>query len=151
LTLLRDAPSYGVYFAVYAAARDAADAACGQGGGGGNKASWWRPEPGGALVQLTAGGLAGVVAWASIFPIDVIKSRVQASPSVAVRDEALRTTPVDRLPGVTAVAVARRAWREEGARAFRKGMGATLWRAFLVNGVIFYVFEGCSEAAAALG
>jgi solute carrier family 25 carnitine/acylcarnitine transporter 20/29 len=177
LTLLRDAPSYGVYFAFYAAARDAAnaaivgradaadaDAAAAAAAAAPDAAAaaanattaarptppWWQPQPGGALVQLSAGGLAGVVAWASIFPIDVVKSRVQASPSVDVADEALRTAPRDRPAGVSAAAVVRRAWREEGAAAFRKGMSATLWRAFLVNGVIFYVFEGCSEAAAAL-
>jgi solute carrier family 25 carnitine/acylcarnitine transporter 20/29 len=148
LTLLRDAPSYGVYFFTYALARDAAEAALlrSSGGGGGGKggSSSSSNSASNALVQLGAGGLAGVVAWASIFPVDVVKSRVQASPSVAVADAALRTAPPERPAGVGALAVARRAYREEGARAFSKGMGATLWRAFLVNGVIFYVFEGCT-------
>jgi len=164
LTLLRDAPSYGVYFAAYALARDAADGACAKlaaaaaaeegGGAVAGAPAWWLPlcpPPGGALVQLGAGGLAGVVAWASIIPVDVVKSRVQASPAVRIDDPRLRTAPATRAPGVGWAAVVRQAWREEGFSAFFRGAGATLSRAFLVNGVIFYVFEGCVALAAGGG
>jgi hypothetical protein len=44
-----------------------------EGGGGG-----WAPlGPDSALVQLLAGGFAGALAWFSIYPLDILKSRVQ--------------------------------------------------------------------------
>lgn len=72
-----------------------------------------------AAVEVAAGGAAGVLAWASIYPIEVVKSRVQACD------------------GSSAWAV----WRElhkGGWRGYFRGMPATLARAFVVNGAIFY-------------
>eukprot|EP00879_Flechtneria_rotunda_P018893 GHRR01019830.1.p1 GENE.GHRR01019830.1~~GHRR01019830.1.p1 ORF type:complete len:243 (+),score=76.70 GHRR01019830.1:222-950(+) len=43
------------------------------------KPQWSASDP---LIQFLAGGSAGALAWASVYPIDVIKSRVQASNAV---------------------------------------------------------------------
>ncbi len=36
-----------------------------------------------SALQVLAGGLAGVLAWLPIYPLDVIKTRVQAAVSAA--------------------------------------------------------------------
>ena len=51
------------------------------GGGGGGEAGGGA----GAAVQLLAGGLAGMLAWLSVYPLDVVKSRIQAQPAAASR------------------------------------------------------------------
>lgn len=71
-----------------------------------------------AVKEVASGGAAGVAAWASIYPIEVIKSRMQAQSAsfAAVRTQLAR----------------------EGGGAAWRGCGATLLRAFVVNGAIFY-------------
>lgn len=114
VTLLRDVPSYGVYFVANEVVKEAL-------------------EPGflsrgtcSAFTELVAGGTAGSMAWASIYPIEIVKCRVQAEG---------------------------RPWRQvvggmlaEGPAAFTKGMTATLLRAFVVNAAIFYGY-GCAGRA----
>jgi len=65
VTLLRDVPSTGVYYAAYDASRDALGS---------------RHSTGANASTLLAGSLAGCAAWLSIYPLDVIKSRQQADP-----------------------------------------------------------------------
>jgi hypothetical protein len=74
---------------------------------------------------LLAGAAAGVASWASIYPLDVIKSRVQAAPG--------------RYAGW--VDCARRSLAEEGPAVFTRGLSACLLRAALVNAAIFGGFE----------
>lgn len=72
ITLLRDVPSYGVYFALYEHLRGALDARVVHTTGAlsGHTA---------ALHQFVAGGVAGVVSWFTVYPFDVVKSRLQAT------------------------------------------------------------------------
>jgi len=58
--MLRDVPGSSIYFGAYHVAKEML---------GGNDIGM-----GGTLL---AGGLAGVVAWGCLFPVDLIKSRVQ--------------------------------------------------------------------------
>ncbi|KAL0056290.1 hypothetical protein WJX82_009573 [Trebouxia sp. C0006] len=67
VTLVRDWPSFGVYFAVYDGMQEVLQP--------GSRAS----KEISPLALLTAGGLAGSIAWWSVYPLDVIKSRIQAS------------------------------------------------------------------------
>jgi Mitochondrial carrier protein len=76
--------------------------------------------------ELVAGGLAGCLAWASIYPLDVVKCRMQGQ-----RQSMLQV--LSRL-------------RAEGPHAFVRGMRATLYRAFLVNAAVFYGYEVASQA-----
>lgn len=71
-----------------------------------------------AAAEIGAGGLAGALAWALVYPLDLLKCRMQAR----------------RLP-LRAVLLQARA---EGPLALFRGLRATLYRAFIVNAAIFY-------------
>ncbi|KAI9052459.1 hypothetical protein LZ554_003803 [Drepanopeziza brunnea f. sp. 'monogermtubi'] len=100
-----------------------------------------------AAKVLLCGGLAGVVTWASIFPLDVIKTRVQTqqaviipvrSPEEAAPLLAGEATGSRRLG---AVAIARNAYRSEGVGVFFRGLGVCSTRAFVVNAAQWAVYE----------
>jgi solute carrier family 25 carnitine/acylcarnitine transporter 20/29 len=119
VTLLRDTPSTGLYYAVYeVASRNAAG-----GRGAGTDAA-----------TLLAGALAGVCSWLSIYPVDVLKSRMQASPGSY-------SSMLD---------CARRSFCEEGPAVFSRGLPACLLRAALVNAAIFGGYEAALELLQAL-
>jgi solute carrier family 25 carnitine/acylcarnitine transporter 20/29 len=112
------------------------------------KQTWTSPDDSDrdrAMKVLLCGGLAGIVTWASIFPLDVIKTRVQTQvlhPGIAVRGEnrALMHPEVQERR-LTAVEVAKQAYRAEGARVFFRGLGVCSIRAFVVNAVQWAVYE----------
>ncbi|EFN53292.1 hypothetical protein CHLNCDRAFT_53838 [Chlorella variabilis] len=109
ITCIRDFPSHGVYFAVYEACRELFEPGSRAGGSDSAAALW------------VAGGLAGTLSWLSVYPFDVVKTRMQAaaaSQSVYAGSHAA-----------------------EGAQAFFRGLTTTLGRAFLVNGAIFTAYE----------
>jgi solute carrier family 25 (mitochondrial carnitine/acylcarnitine transporter), member 20/29 len=98
-----------------------------------------------AAKVLLCGGLAGVVTWASIFPLDVIKTRVQTQ---VLSDST--TTPLlgtERVAeGISrrrlgAVDVARNAYRSEGPGVFFRGLAVCSIRAFIVNAAQWTVYE----------
>jgi len=74
---------------------------------------------------LFTGGLAGMLSWAAFYPIDVIKTRIQA--------EGLQ--PYGRYASYTDCAVV--SFKEEGYTWMTRGFGATMLRAFPVNAAIF--------------
>lgn len=90
--------------------------------------------------------MAGVITWASIFPLDVIKTRYQvqdmtlASPEqrpllageVVGRTEVVGTSTLRRQ---SALQVARDAYCQEGIAVFFRGLGVCSARAFIVNAV----------------
>lgn len=85
------------------------------------------PEHQAAMKILLCGGIAGVISWASIYPLDVIKTRIQAEQSIDLgSDEVIRKS---------AWAVAKDAYRQEGAGIFFRGLGVCSVRAFIVNAV----------------
>ncbi|KAI5767806.1 SLC25A29 [Gulo gulo luscus] len=110
-TLLRETPSFGVYFLAY----DVLTRALGC-------------EPGEPLLVpklLLAGGTSGILSWLSTYPVDVVKSRLQA--------DGLRGAP--RYGGF--VDCVRQSYRAEGWRVFTRGLASTLLRAFPVNAATF--------------
>uniref|UniRef100_A0A8I3MX32 Mitochondrial basic amino acids transporter n=1 Tax=Canis lupus familiaris TaxID=9615 RepID=A0A8I3MX32_CANLF len=110
-TLLRETPSFGVYFLSY----DVLTRALGC-------------EPGAPLLVpklLLAGGTSGILSWLSTYPVDVVKSRLQA--------DGLRGAP--RYGGIADCA--RQSYRAEGWRVFTRGLASTLLRAFPVNAATF--------------
>lgn len=95
---------------------------------------------------LLCGGLAGIVTWVSIFPLDVIKTRVQAqvlgASTIAVATG--ESSPLLRSPApkrLGAIEVARDAYREGGLRVFFRGLAVCSVRAFIVNAVQWATYE----------
>jgi solute carrier family 25 carnitine/acylcarnitine transporter 20/29 len=115
-----------------------------------------------AAKVLLAGGIAGVITWASIFPLDVIKTRVQtqAFSSPTILPSATSPTATSRLlpspstvegaieEGETkefkrkgAIEMARHTYTNEGVKPFFRGLGICSIRAFVVNAVQWAVYE----------
>ena len=118
-TLVRDAPTFGLYFGSYEYVKRAGSASLG--------VPTHEQPPGGVL--LVAGALAGALSWAVSLPADVVKSTIQAAPL---------TTPRRELRYHTVVA---RVWREGGAAAFFRGFFPCVLRSLPVNAVTFFVYE----------
>lgn len=105
-TLMREAPSYGVYFATYE--------------------QLTRTAPGEGPIStariLLAGGLAGTASWVISYPVDVIKSRLQA--------DSRYSGPIDCF---------RRSIKTEGYSCMFRGLSSTIIRAFPTNAATFVV------------
>lgn len=158
VTALRDSIGYGFYFWGYelcsrltptsSLGPSELDSGGGGGGGGGTEGSSAKSD---AIRVLLCGGIAGIITWASIFPLDVIKTRVQAQ-QLPLDEGCL---PSDRAPllggreraGVAgrktlgAWQVAKEAYREGGVRTFFRGLTVCSIRAFFVNAVQWAVYE----------
>jgi solute carrier family 25 carnitine/acylcarnitine transporter 20/29 len=67
----------------------------------------------------------GMTSWACIYPLDVVKSRIQENTG---NYQSISKVTLDIL-------------RREGVSAFFKGFSVAMARAFWVNGVTFAVFE----------
>uniref|UniRef100_A0A7S2NRN5 Mitochondrial carrier protein n=1 Tax=Zooxanthella nutricula TaxID=1333877 RepID=A0A7S2NRN5_9DINO len=105
MTIIRETPSFGLYFSVYEAST--------------------RHFGKGQLTSFVAGGCAGALAWASIYPLDVVKTRWQTAP-----------------PGrYASLAHCARSTVGDGWRTLFRGFGATMARAWPQNGVIFCTYE----------
>lgn len=111
LTVLRDVPSYGLFYLTYALGK--------------------RAFGDDSLGQLLAGGLAGVTSWTSIYPIDVLKTRAQTAALVSSTAGGLSATWV----------FCKKIVRLEGWGCLGRGLGTSVLRAFPVNAVTFYVYE----------
>jgi solute carrier family 25 carnitine/acylcarnitine transporter 20/29 len=86
-----------------------------------------------ALKVLLCGGIAGIVTWASVFPLDMIKTRLQAS-TIETPAEArplLQSSTGPQRQG--AFAMARHVYQTEGLKPFYRGLGVCSLRAFIVN------------------
>ena len=92
-----------------------------------------------AVEVLVAGGIAGVVTWVSIYPLDVVKTRLQTRGAEAESNHLLEAGRTKRSGG--SVEVAREIWRESGLRGFYRGVGVCSLRAFVVNAVQWYAYE----------
>lgn len=117
-TVIRDAPSHAVYFGTYEYMRELLHPGC-------------RTDGQESLsTMLVSGGLAGSMSWLCCYPLDVVKSRLQAQcaggapPKYKGIMDCIRTSA-----------------REEGNQVFWRGLGPSLARAFLVNGAIFSAYE----------
>jgi len=98
-----------------------------------------------AAKVLLCGGMAGIVTWASIFPLDVIKTRVQTQLFHDEQTTSLlqqnRAATVLRNGRLGAMEIARRAYREEGLAVFFRGLTVCSVRAFIVNAAQWAIYE----------
>lgn len=111
-TILREVPSYGVYFVGYEFLK-----------------SRWGDSP---VALLMAGGSAGVLCWIISYPFDMIKSRVQAVPDYP-------TPGYDLYKGVWDCTV--KSCKTEGYSVLFRGLNAAIVRAFPVNAMTFFTYE----------
>ena len=111
-TIAREVPQCAVYFLTYDTIRQACDAAVGDD---------YRT----AGIVL-AGGSAGVVQWVLTYPLDVVKSRIQAFPP-------------GTYTGTMDCAV--KSLRAEGPLVFFRGIEMALLRAFPLHASIFLTCE----------
>lgn len=130
VTALRDSVGYGFYFWSYELTSKWVESS--------------RPNASGfsqdAAKVLFCGGLAGVVTWASIFPLDVIKTRVQAQTFDTATTPLLGSS-LSSQRRLGALEIARDAYREGGTRVFFRGLTVCSVRAFFVNAVQWAVYE----------
>jgi len=123
ITSLRDAVGYGWYFWSYELSKRLLLS---------RQADPFLPPS--AADVLISGGIAGVATWVSIYPLDVIKTRLQTQPGWSPERQQL-------LPGLnppsvhnkTSFQVAQEIWHNSGLRGFYRGVGICSLRAFAVN------------------
>lgn len=111
-TLLRETPAYGFYFVTFEIVNAALLA-------DGNVPT--------SLTPLIGGAFAGAMAWLPVYPIDVVKTRIQV----------LGAASVDH----SVVGTAQQIWETGGPWAFWDGIGPKLSRAVLNHAVTFYVYD----------
>jgi solute carrier family 25 carnitine/acylcarnitine transporter 20/29 len=87
------------------------------------------------LQVMTAGVAAGFGLWGSMFPIDTIKSKMQADSLV----RPTYTTTMDCL---------RQTMKQEGSAGMWRGFSAAMYRAIPVNASIFLAVEGTRQGIA---
>ncbi|CAG8825043.1 894_t:CDS:2, partial [Racocetra persica] len=133
ITIIRDAPGYGVYFWTYEALKRSLNVTSD------NFDHYNSPK------LLFSGGMAGVLSWASIYPLDVIKSRIQTQPVLSKSNMNKTMTsfvyynrPLTKIhvsstscSGIIGCAIC--SYRKEGISVFFKGITPTLVRALPVN------------------
>ena len=125
VTMAREIPAIGTYFFCYKYIRS--DIHQRQGGVAGSPVS--------TLATLTAGALAGALAWVAVYPIDVVKTNMQtvAAPTAEAAQSAFKSK--------TFLGVGAELYRARGAGVFYRGLSTAVVRALPVNAAIFYIYE----------
>ncbi|KAI0431307.1 mitochondrial carrier [Xylaria sp. FL1042] len=90
-----------------------------------------------AVKTVLCGGVAGVVTWASVFPFDVVKTRVQTQVSPTTMPPFHGTMPKQK----GALQVAKELYITEGPRAFFRGLAICSARAFFVNAFQWPIYK----------
>ncbi|KAD4889282.1 hypothetical protein E3N88_21355 [Mikania micrantha] len=117
ITALRDAPSHGFYFWTYEFMREKLHPGCRKSG----QESF--------NTMLFAGGLAGVASWVCCYPLDVVKTRIQAqTPNSIVKYDGI-------------IDCFKKSVTNDGYGVLFRGLGTAVCRAFVVNGAIFTAYE----------
>jgi len=124
VTLLREASGYGIYFWAYEKLMQREIA----------KRGIRRDQVNPANAVLF-GAAAGYALWFVIYPIDMIKSRMQTDGFSPAEGQKYKST----------LDCVRTVWRTEGIGAFTRGLGPTLIRSPFANGATFLGFEMASR------
>lgn len=124
VTLWRETPAFGMYFAVYDTIKDRVESLL-------EEKDDDHPIPSHAhawAASALAGGISGASTWGIIYPFDVIKSQMQTSPLERHLQKGMWAVGGDII-------------RDHGVKHMFRGLGVTLVRAFPVNAIIFPVYE----------
>jgi len=124
-TIIRETPSYGVYFASFEVLQRKFVA---------NHSSPDQSRLAKSLKLMVAGGLSGVLGWISTYPIDVIKTKIQAQP--------IGQSP--QFAGI--IHCFRKLVESDGLSSLWRGLTPTIIRAFPSNAVIFLTYTLTIEA-----
>ncbi|KAI6197761.1 hypothetical protein M3Y94_01263200 [Aphelenchoides besseyi] len=114
-TLLRQSLGNSILFGVYETAREFA------------RREGERRDQIGISRTMLCGGVSGVAYWTSIYPIDVLKSRIQV------------------YGGGTLHTVLKQLIREDGVSALFKGLLPTVCRSFVSNGALLLTYENTKK------
>ncbi|CCL99655.1 uncharacterized protein FIBRA_01675 [Fibroporia radiculosa] len=120
VTLWRESVGYGIYFLAYEKLMQHEMASKGI-----------RRDQVNPARTVLFGAAAGYALWAVIYPIDMIKSRMQTDGF----------SPADGQKYKSTLDCVRTVWRTEGIGAFTRGLGPTLIRSPFANGATFLGFE----------
>ena len=110
-TLLRDTPSYGLYFAVYHVLMNT-DLA---------------HVLGNVLAPISFGAFSGCLSWVPIYPIDVVKTLIQNKESGSEKTDAFQ--------------VAQQLYESGGVGVFFDGLTPKMLRAGVCNSINFYLYD----------
>lgn len=110
--MAREVPGFFCFFGAYEVCKDLI--------------SGTGPQDPGLICTITSGATAGAFLWLSIFPLDVIKSRLQVLAS-------------DPSPSFTAIC--RQVYRQDGVRGFYRGLSPTLIRTMPSTAALFVTYE----------
>jgi hypothetical protein len=124
VTLWRETPAFGMYFATYDTIKDRVESLL-------EEKDDDHPIPSHAhawAASALAGGISGAWTWVIIYPFDVIKTQIQTTPLEGHLRKGMWT-------------VGRELVQEHGWRHMFRGLGVTLARAFPVNAIIFPTYE----------
>ena len=132
VTTLREVPAFGLYFFVYRYSLDCLNRFSNSVRVSKSKKSHESTGPG--LTTFIAGGLAGSVAWICIYPFDVIKSHIQISTAGC-------SSSTEGPSNATIFQTATQLYRTHGMKAFTRGLGVTIARAFPVNASLLFTHE----------
>ena len=121
-TILRETPSYGIYFACFELLRRKFSPIR-------NDSESVSEESG--LGLMMAGGLSGIAGWMSTYPADVAKTKIQAQCLELPRKELQYRTTWSTL---------RLVYKAEGTAGLFRGTFATILRAFPTNAALFLVY-----------
>jgi len=108
-TIIREVPSMSAYFGIYNSLKQAVTRSDGTIS---------------LFGQIIAGGTAGATAWACVYPVDVVKTRMQATSQF----NSVRACVTSMI-------------QNEGIFSFFQGLTPCLMRSFPVNATIFLVYE----------
>lgn len=111
-TFYRDAPAFGAYFLSYYFLVEQLEKPLGS-----------------VMSAFVSGGAAGAISWGVIYPMDIVKSKIQMSSF--------------DMPVKSTYAMVKDIYKTNGIRALYRGCGTTIIRSFPVNAVLFPVYETC--------
>jgi hypothetical protein len=120
LTLAREVPSNAIYFVVYGLLMQTA-----------------MKDALGVMASMVCGAISGIACWIPVYPIDVVKTRMQNTKG-GKSDNATNDGAGGRR---SSLHVATAMYTTEGIGAFFKGLGPLLLRAAVSNGVTFFVYD----------
>lgn len=130
-TAWREVPAFGLYFTIYDFSKDQINTFFAKQAGmvGREAEAGYADHSHTWVASALAGGVTGASTWAVIYPLDIIKTKIQTAPI---------DTPMQNR---RMLAVGRDIVRQHGWRHLFRGLNITMIRAFPVNGIIFPVYE----------